>query len=87
MTLHRVVVGNAIKSERLRQKKTLRQVAEQAPLALGYLSEVERGQKELSSELLEGVLRSLGMTYLEFLWTLTLTIEVENQRLEEYELA
>lgn len=85
--LHRTVVGNAIKSERLRQGKTLRQVAEQAPLALGYLSEVERGQKELSSELLEGVLRSLGMSYLEFLWTLTLTIEVENQRLEEYELA
>ena len=85
--LHRVVLGNAIKSERLRQNKTLRQVAEQAPLALGYLSEVERGQKELSSELLDGVLRSLGMTYLDFLWTLTLTIEVENQRLEEYELA
>ena len=87
MTLHRVVVGNAIKSERLRQGKTLRQVAENAPLALGYLSEVERGQKELSSELLDGVLRSLGMTYLDFLWSLTLTIEVENQRAEEYELA
>lgn len=86
MTLHRVVVGNAIKSERLRQGKTLRQVAENAPLALGYLSEVERGQKELSSELLDGVLRSLGMTYLDFLWTLTLTVEVENQRAEEYEL-
>lgn len=84
--LHRVVLGNAIKSERLRQNKTLRQVAEQAPLALGYLSEVERGQKELSSELLEGVLRSLGMTYLDLLWSLTLTVEVQNQRAEEYEL-
>lgn len=86
MTLHRVVVGNALKTERLRQGKTLRQIAEQAPLALGYLSEVERGQKELSSELLEGVLRSLGMTYLDLLWTLTLSTEAESLRQNEYEL-
>ena len=86
MTLHRVVVGNALKTERLRQGKTLRQIAEQAPLALGYLSEVERGQKELSSELLEGVLQSLGMTYLDLLWTLTLSTEAESLRQNEYEL-
>ena len=86
MTLHRVVVGNALKTERLRQGKTLRQIAEQAPLALGYLSEVERGQKELSSELLEGVLQSLGRTYLDLLWTLTLSTEAESLRQNEYEL-
>lgn len=87
MTLHRVALGNAIKSERIRQNKTLRDVAVETPMALGYLSEIERGHKELSSEFLEKILVALGMSYADLLWSMAMVAEVEEQRQEEYALA
>jgi len=53
--LFRVALGQALRDERQAQGLTLRQVSGQASVALGYLSEVERGSKELSSELLDKV--------------------------------
>lgn len=50
--LYRQALGEILREERLSQGMTLRTVSEQSTLALGYLSEVERGQKEISSELL-----------------------------------
>lgn len=44
---------------RLQKGRTLRQVASKASVALGYLSEVERGQKEASSEILASVADAL----------------------------
>jgi transcriptional regulator with XRE-family HTH domain len=60
--LYREALGYAARTVRLAQNKTLRQVAREAHIALGYLSEIERGQKELSSELVVGLAESLGMT-------------------------
>lgn len=60
--LYREALGEILREERLSQKMTLRMVAEQSTLALGYLSEIERGQKEISSDLLESLAaRGLGM--------------------------
>lgn len=47
---------------RTEQFRTLRQVAEVSTMALGYLSEIERGQKEVSSEILTDVANALGFS-------------------------
>src|SRR5215470_7127712 len=52
MVLLRHLLGDALRRLRLRQGRTLREVSASARVSLGYLSEVERGQKEASSELL-----------------------------------
>ena len=47
---------------RTRDRRTLREVSEKAGVSLGYLSEVERGQKEASSELLSSIADALGVS-------------------------
>ena len=61
MTLLRTQLGNSLRGHRLRQRRTLRDVSGAARVSLGYLSEVERGQKEASSELLASICRALGV--------------------------
>ncbi len=61
MVLIRQEIGDVLRSHRLRQGQTLRQVAARASVALGYLSEVERGQKEVSSEILASVADALNL--------------------------
>jgi transcriptional regulator with XRE-family HTH domain len=60
MVLVRHEIGDVLRDLRLQQGRTLRQVASRASVALGYLSEVERGQKEASSEILASVADALG---------------------------
>ena len=60
MILVRQEIGDVLRDLRLQKGKTLRQVAGRASVALGYLSEVERGQKEASSEILASVADALG---------------------------
>jgi len=57
----RTLLGEALRATRLRQERTLREVSSAARVSLGYLSEVERGQKEASSELLAAICRALGV--------------------------
>ena len=52
MVLLRRVIGDALRARRQGQHRTLREVSTAANVSLGYLSEIERGQKEASSELL-----------------------------------
>ena len=59
MVLLRQELGDVLRDVRLQQGRTLRQVASRASVALGYLSEVERGQKEASSEILASVAEAL----------------------------
>ena len=59
--LYREAFGYAVRTARLAQGKTLRDVSADAHMALGYLSEVERGQKELSSEFVRQLATALGM--------------------------
>jgi len=60
MVLLRQMLGDALRRLRLRQGRTLREVSAAARVSLGYLSEVERGQKEASSELLASICGALG---------------------------
>lgn len=59
MLLLRQEIGDVLRQHRQAQGQTLRQVAAKASVALGYLSEVERGQKEVSSEILASVADAL----------------------------
>ncbi|WP_409331472.1 helix-turn-helix domain-containing protein [Trujillonella humicola] len=61
MTLLRTQLGNTLRGHRLRQRRTLRDVSGAARVSLGYLSEVERGQKEASSELLASICDALDL--------------------------
>jgi transcriptional regulator with XRE-family HTH domain len=60
MILLRHLLGDVLRRLRLRQGRTLREVSASARVSLGYLSEVERGQKEASSELLAAICGALG---------------------------
>ncbi len=62
MTLLRTHIGYSLRAARTAQGRTLRSVARDARVSLGYLSEVERGQKEASSELLNSICSALGLT-------------------------
>jgi transcriptional regulator with XRE-family HTH domain len=59
VVLVRQEIGDVLRDFRLQKGRTLRQVASKASVALGYLSEVERGQKEASSEILASVADAL----------------------------
>lgn len=59
--LWRDVVGDALRRERIAQSRTLRDVAETARISMPYLSEIERGRKEASSEVLAAAARALGL--------------------------
>src|SRR6201993_930897 len=54
-SLVREVVGDVLRLVRTSQGRTLREVSDSARVSLGYLSEVERGRKEPSSELLNAI--------------------------------
>ncbi|GAA5203733.1 MULTISPECIES: helix-turn-helix domain-containing protein [Microbacterium] len=61
MILVRQEIGEVLRDLRQQKGRTLRQVASRASVALGYLSEVERGQKEASSEILASVAEALDV--------------------------
>ncbi|ANG85424.1 helix-turn-helix domain-containing protein [Microbacterium aurantiacum] len=61
MILVRQEIGEVLRDLRQQKGRTLRQVASRASVALGYLSEVERGQKEASSEILAAVAEALDV--------------------------
>ena len=54
-------LGEVLREYRQRQGRTLREVSSDARVSLGYLSEVERGQKEASSELLSSICKALNV--------------------------
>ncbi|MCK9872289.1 helix-turn-helix domain-containing protein [Nocardiopsis dassonvillei] len=58
----RDLIGDLLRRTRNEQGRTLREVAEDAQVSLPYLSEIERGRKEASSEVLAAVYRSLGLS-------------------------
>ena len=59
MILLRQLLGDVLRRLRIRQGRTLREVSASARVSLGYLSEVERGRKEASSELLAAICAAL----------------------------
>lgn len=61
MVLLREELGDVLRGARQKQGRTLRDVSSAAKVSLGYLSEVERGQKEASSELLASICEALDL--------------------------
>ena len=59
--LLREVIGDVLRQARIEQGRTLREVSDDARVSLGYLSEVERGRKEASSELLSAICGALDV--------------------------
>lgn len=62
MLLLRRLIGDVLRRHRVLQSRTLRDVSAAAGVSLGYLSEVERGRKEASSELLAAICRALEVS-------------------------
>jgi transcriptional regulator with XRE-family HTH domain len=65
--LVREVIGDVLRQARTSQGRTLREVSDSARVSLGYLSEVERGRKEPSSELLNAICDALEVPLSEVL--------------------
>jgi Helix-turn-helix len=76
--LVRELIGESLREERVSQGKTLREVSRKARVSLGYLSEVERGQKEASSELLAAICAALDLP-------LSVVLSVVSEKMAVYE--
>jgi len=70
----REAVGEALRRRRQHQGRTLREVADAAGVSLTYLSEVERGRKEASSEVLEAVCAALHLGLAELFFEVAETL-------------
>ena len=73
--LLRDALGDTLRQARTRQNRTLRDVSTAANVSLGYLSEVERGRKEASSELLASICDALDVELHEVLSTVSKTMQ------------
>jgi transcriptional regulator with XRE-family HTH domain len=76
--LVRELIGESLREERVSQGKTLREVSRIARVSLGYLSEVERGQKEASSELLAAICAALDLP-------LSVVLSLVSEKMASYE--
>jgi len=79
MPVLRQVVGETLRALRMRQRRTLREVSAAARVSLGYLSEVERGQKEPSSELLAAICGALDVELSELFADVSQTLRREEK--------
>jgi transcriptional regulator with XRE-family HTH domain len=79
MILLRRVIGDALRARRLAQQRTLREVSTAANVSLGYLSEIERGHKEASSELLSAICDALGAQLSDVLREVSDTLQLAEQ--------
>ena len=76
--LLREMLGESLREERVAQARTLREVSKAARVSLGYLSEVERGQKEASSELLASICAALDLP-------LSVVLNIVSEKMAMYE--
>jgi transcriptional regulator with XRE-family HTH domain len=77
MVLLRRLLGDTLRRTRQRQQRTLREVSSAARVSLGYLSEVERGQKEASSELLSAICDALDVRLADVLREVSTALDAE----------
>jgi transcriptional regulator with XRE-family HTH domain len=82
--LLRDVIGEELRRSRIEKEKTLRDVSSQACISLGYLSEVERGLKEPSSEILNAICKSLTISLSDLL--AASAFEFAREELREFDL-
>ncbi len=77
--LFRASLGDVLRAERMRQGMTLRELSSLARVSLGYISEIERGQKEASSELLAALCEALDVPLSEVLREVSDHVETREQ--------
>ena len=61
MVLFRRLLGDVLRAKRMQRGMTLRELPAEARVSLGYISEIERGQKEASSELLASLCQAMDL--------------------------
>ena len=81
MVLFRRLLGEVLRSQRMRQGRTLSQVSADARVSLGYISEIERGHKEASSELLASICAALDVPLSEILSEVSDAVALEEAAL------
>ncbi|HWI43566.1 MAG TPA: helix-turn-helix transcriptional regulator [Nocardioides sp.] len=81
MVLFRRLLGDVLRGRRTELGMTLREVSGAARVSLGYISEIERGQKEASSELLASLCDALEMPLSDVLREVSDAVRVEEAAL------
>ncbi|WP_370614590.1 helix-turn-helix domain-containing protein [Mumia sp. Pv 4-285] len=79
MTVLRRLIGEVLRARRMAKGMTLRDVSAAARVSLGYISEVERGQKEPSSELLAALCDALDVPMSQVLRDVSALLEIQEQ--------
>jgi transcriptional regulator with XRE-family HTH domain len=77
MVLFRRLLGDVLRSLRIERGMTLREVSAEARVSLGYISEIERGQKEASSELLASLCAALDVPLSDVLRDVSDAVAIE----------
>ena len=77
MVLFRRLLGDVLRSERMQRGMTLREVSAEARVSLGYISEIERGQKEASSELLASLCMAMDLPLSDVLREVSDAVAIE----------
>ena len=77
MVLFRRLLGDVLRDQRMQRGMTLREVSAEARVSLGYISEIERGQKEASSELLASLCSALEVPLSEVLRDVSSAVALE----------
>ena len=78
--LLREAIGDSLRRTRVSQSRTLREVSNSASVSLGYLSEVERGRKEASSELLAAICDALAVPLSDVLFDVSESMADSSER-------
>ncbi len=81
MVLFRRLLGDVLRDQRMQRGMTLREVSKEARVSLGYISEIERGQKEASSELLASLCTALEVPLSDVLREVSDAVAVEEAAL------
>jgi transcriptional regulator with XRE-family HTH domain len=82
MVLFRRLLGDVLRERRAELGMTLRDVSKEARVSLGYISEIERGQKEASSELLASLCGALDIPLSSVLREVSDAVAIEEAALE-----
>ena len=81
MVLFRRLLGEVLRARRMDQGRSLRDLCAEASVSLGYMSEIERGQKEASSELLASICAALDAPLSEILSEVADAVALEEARI------
>ena len=85
--LLREAIGDSLRRTRVSQSRTLREVSNSASVSLGYLSEVERGRKEASSELLAAICDALAVPLSDVLFDVSESMADSSERADRKAVA